>query len=144
MATVPQAVRNLVRSAAMRALLTWERIESGVSYNPVSAENAADPYFNYKKIRLKDPVHRMRLLDAWLLTRYEDVDTVLRDYKRFSNAERSLNAAGRVTLLDLDPPDHTRLRSLVSRAFTPRSVTVLESRVRDIAEEMLDAVEEHQ
>ena len=141
MATVPQAVRNLVRSVAIRALLTWERIESGVSYNPVSAENAADPYSNYKKIRLKDPVHRMRLLDAWLLTRYEDVDTVLRDYRRFSNAERSLNDAGRVTLLDLDPPDHTRLRSLVSKAFTPRSVAALESRARDITEELLDAVE---
>ena len=72
----------------------------------------------------------------WLLTRYEDVDAVLRDYKRFSNAERSLNDAGRVTLLDLDPPDHTRLRSLVSRAFTPRSVAALESRARDIAEEL--------
>lgn len=141
MTLVPQTVRNLVKSVAIQALLTWERIESGVSYNPVSEENAADPYPNYEKIRLKDPVHRMRLLDAWLLTRYEDVDTVLRDYKRFSNAERSLNDAGRVTLLDLDPPDHTRLRSLVSRAFTPRSVTALESRVRDIAEEMLDAVE---
>ncbi len=141
MSLVPQAVRNLVRSAAIWALLTWERIESGVSYNPVSAENAADPYSNYKKIRLKDPVHRMRLLDAWLLTRYEDVDTVLRDYKRFSNAERSLNDAGRVTLLDLDPPDHTRLRSLVSRAFTPRSVAALESRAHDIADELLDAVE---
>ena len=141
MTLILQAVRSLVRSVAIQALLTWERVESGVSYNPVSEENAADPYPNYEKIRLKDPVHRMRLLDAWLLTRYEDVDTVLRDYKRFSNAERSLNDAGRVTLLDLDPPDHTRLRSLVSRAFTPRSVTVLESRVRDIAEEMLDAVE---
>jgi len=141
MTLVLRTARNLVRSVAIQALLTWERIESGVSYNPVSEENAADPYPNYEKIRLKDPVHRMRLLDAWLLTRYEDVDTVLRDYKRFSNAERSLNDAGRVTLLDLDPPDHTRLRSLVSRAFTPRSVTVLESRVRDIAEEMLDAVE---
>ena len=141
MAPVPQSVRNIVRSVAIQALLTWERIESGVSYNPVSAENAADPYSNYKKIRLKDPVHRMRLLDAWLLTRYEDVDTVLRDYRRFSNAERSLNDAGRVTLLDLDPPDHTRLRSLVSRAFTPRSVAALESRARHIAEELLDAVE---
>ena len=140
MAPVPQAVRNIVRSVAIQALLTWERIESGVSYNPVSAENAADPYSNYKKIRLKDPVHRMRLLDAWLLTRYEDVDTVLRDYRRFSNAERSLNDAGRVTLLDLDPPDHTRLRSLVSRAFTPRSVAALESRAQEITEELLDAV----
>ena len=140
MATVPQAVRNLVKSVAIPALLTWERIESGVSYNPVSEENAADPYPNYAKIRLKDPVHRMRLLDAWLLTRYEDVDSVLRDHRRFSNAERSLNDAGRVTLLDLDPPDHTRLRSLVSRAFTPRSVANLESRARKITEELLDAV----
>ena len=141
MAPVPKPVRDLMKSVAIPALLTWERIESGVSYNPVSAENAADPYPNYENIRLKDPVHRMRLLDAWLLTRYEDVNAVLRDHKRFSNAERSLNDAGRVTLLDLDPPDHTRLRSLVSRAFTPRSVAALESRAQAITEELLDAVE---
>lgn len=140
MSLVPKPVHNLVRSVAIPALLTWERIESGVSYNPVSEENATDPYPSYEKIRLKDPVHRMRLLDAWLLTRYEDVNAVLRDYRRFSNAERSLNDAGRVTLLDLDPPDHTRLRSLVSRAFTPRSVANLESRALEITEELLDAV----
>ena len=141
MSLVPRSVSNVVRSAAIPALLAWERIESGVSYNPVSSKTRAYPYDNYEELRRRDPVHRMRLLDAWVLTRYEDVNAVLRDHRRFSNAERSFNDAGRVTLLDLDPPDHTRLRSLVSKAFTPRSVAALEPRARRVTNELLDGIE---
>ena len=130
-----------MRSAAIPALLAWERMEAGVSYNPISSEIRSWPYDKYDELRRRDPVHRMRLLDAWLLTRYEDVNAVLRDHRRFSNAERSFNDAGRVTLLDLDPPDHTRLRSLVSKAFTPRAVAALEPRARRVTDELLDSVE---
>ena len=130
-----------MRSAAIPALLAWERMEAGVSYNPISSEIRSWPYDKYDELRRREPVHRMRLLDAWLLTRYEDVNAVLRDHRRFSNAERSFNDAGRVTLLDLDPPDHTRLRSLVSKAFTPRSVAALEPRAHRVTDELLDSVE---
>ena len=82
----------------------------------------------------------MRLVDAWVLTRYEQVDAMLRDHERFANAGRRFHDTGLITMLDLDPPDHTRLRSLVSRAFTPRSVSRWEGRVREIADRLLDAV----
>ena len=141
MPSVSEKVRNLLRSAVVPGLMLRERMESGVSYNLLSRETRTNPYDLYDELRSKDPVHRMRLLDAWLLTRYEDVDAVLRDHRRFSNAERNFVEAGRVTLLDLDPPDHTRLRSLVSRAFTPRAVSALEPRSRQIAEGLLDQVE---
>ena len=139
---VMRAVRRAMKPVVIQTLLTWERMESGVSFNPTSAGNRENPYDNYAELREKDPVHRMRLLNAWALTRYEDVDMVLRDHKRFSNAERSFNDAGRTTLLDLDPPDHTRLRSLVSKAFTPRSVAELGPRTERLVGELLDAVED--
>ena len=140
---VSQAVARLVRPVAMRVLLARERLESGVAYNPASEEVAQDPYAVYRRLRDRDPVHRMRLVDAWVLTRYEHVDSMLRDHRRFSNQDRRFYDTGLTTLLDFDPPDHTRLRSLVSRAFTPRSVSRWHARVRETADRLLDAVRGH-
>ncbi len=91
------------------------------------------------RVRDKDPVHRMRLVDAWALTRYEDADAMLRDHERFAAEDRRFHDAGLTTMLDIDPPDHTRLRALVSRAFTPRSVSRWDGRVQAIADRLLDA-----
>ncbi len=137
------AVASLVKPVAMQVLLAYERLESGVAYNPLSDEVARDPYAVYRRIRDKDPVHRMRLVDAWVLTRYEHADAVLRDHKRFSAEDRRFHDVGLTTMLDIDPPDHTRLRSLVSRAFTPRSVSRWHRRVQEIADRLLDAVAGH-
>ena len=134
------AVAGLVKPVAMQVLLAYERLESGVAYNPVSEEVARDPYAVYRRIRDKDPVHRMRLVDAWVLARYEDADAMLRDHARFSNEDRRFHDTGLTTLLDIDPPDHTRLRALVSRAFTPRSVRSWHGRVQAISDRLLDAV----
>ena len=138
-----RAVADLVRPVAMQALLTRERLESGVAYNPLSDEVARDPYAVYRRLRDRDPIHRMRLIDAWVLTRYEDADAVLRDHKRFSAEGRRFHDVGLTTMLDIDPPDHTRLRALVSRAFTPRSVRSWHGRVQAIADRLLDAVADH-
>ncbi len=136
-----KALRTVVRPVAMRALLTWERIESGVAYNPLSPALRADPYSVYEELRLKDPVHRMRLQDAWVLTDYADVDMVLRDTRRFGNAGREFGYIPQVSMLDLDPPEHTRIRALVSHGFTPRSVAALEPRIRETVEGLLGNVE---
>ena len=135
-----QAVANRLRPLAMQVLLARERLESGVAYNPVSEEVARDPYAVYRRLRDRDPVHRMRLIDAWVLTRYEDADAMLRDHERFGAEDRRFYDTGLTTMLDLDPPDHTRLRGLVSRAFTPRSVSLWHGRVQEIADRLLDAV----
>ncbi|MDE0059302.1 MAG: cytochrome P450 [Defluviicoccus sp.] len=135
-----EAAANLVKSVAMQVLLARERLESGVAYNPVSDEVATDPYAVYRRLRDRDPVHRMRLIDAWVLTRYEDADAMLRDHERFGAEDRRFYDTGLTTMLDLDPPDHTRLRALVSRAFTPRSVSRWHGCVREIADRLLDAV----
>ena len=134
------AVASHVKPVAMQVLLAYERLESGVAYNPLSDEVATDPYAVYRRLRDRDPVHRMRLVDAWVLTRYEHADAVLRDHKRFSAEDRRFHDVGLTTMLDIDPPDHTRLRALVSRAFTPRSVSRWHGRVQEIADRLQDAV----
>ena len=136
MAMVPRKVRRALRPVLAPALLAWERMESGVSYDPTSAAILSDPYGTYDSLRAKDPIHRMRLIDAWVLTRYEDVDMVLRDHRRFSKDDGVEDEYR--SMLHHDPPDHTRLRSLVSKAFTPRSVRELHPRVERIVAEILD------
>ncbi len=130
-----------VRPLAMRALLARERIESGVAYNPLSPALRANPYPVYEELRRKDPVHRMRLQDAWVLTDYDDVNMVLRDSQRFGNAGREFGYIPQVSMLDLDPPEHTKIRGLVSYGFTPRSVAALEPRIRETVDGLLGNVE---
>ena len=83
----------------------------------------------------------MRLVDAWLLTDYADVDMVLRDSRRFGNAGREFGYIPQVSMLDLDPPKHTKIRALVAHGFTPRSVAALEYRIRETVDRLLENVE---
>ena len=136
MAIVPRTVRRALRPVLSPMLLAWERMESGVSYDPTSAAILSDPYDTYDRLRAKDPVHRMRLINGWVLTRYEDVDMVLRDHRRFSKDDGREDEYR--SMLHHDPPDHTRLRSLVSKAFTPRAVRELHPRVQRIVYDLLD------
>ena len=137
---VAAILEKALKPVAMKSLLTWERLESGVAFNPLSPQLRANPYPLYDELRRKDPVHRMRLLDAWVLTNYEDVDLVLRDHRRFGNEGRDFGYIPYISMLDLDPPAHTRIRSLVSQGFTPRSVAALEPRIRQRVDELLGAM----
>ena len=146
----PGLLQRVLRSLAVDALLVRERWQSGVAYNPLSASVARDPYPVYAKLRERDPVHHSRLMDALLFTRYRDVDAILRDHRHFSSDPRKRRASGRqraslpspedMSMLFLDPPDHTRLRALVNKAFTRKAVNALEARVRGLMEGLLDAV----
>ena len=139
MATVPSTVKRALKPILSPALLAWERMESGVSYDPTSAGILSDPYDTYDRLRTNDPVHRMRLINGWVLTRYEDVDMVLRDHRRFSKNDGREDEYR--SMLHHDPPDHTRLRSLVSKAFTPRAVRELHPRVQRIVDDLLSELE---
>jgi len=119
----------------------------------------ANPHPTYRRLRSEAPVCRVPLPDrreAWLVTRYDDVLSVLRDQTRFSTRamlsqtgelpELSPGARNVMSLFDLfmssnDPPDHTRLRTLVQRAFTPRLIGSLRPYIENLANELLDAVE---
>lgn len=139
MAIVPRAVKRALKPILSPALLIWERMESGVSYDPTSARILSDPYDTYDRLRTRDPVHRMRLINGWVLTRYEDVDMVLRDHRQFSKNDGREDEYR--SMLHHDPPDHTRLRSLVSKAFTPRAVRELHPRVQRIVDDLLNELE---
>ena len=139
MPPVPQVVRGILRSALMPAFMAWERMESGVSYNPISATTRAYPFDKYEELRQKDPVHRLRTINAWVLTQYEDTNAVLRDHARFSRDYGGKSEYR--SMLDTDPPDHTRLRNLVSKAFTPSSVADLAPRIQLLVDDLLDATE---
>ncbi|MDX3215424.1 cytochrome P450 [Streptomyces sp. ME02-6991-2B] len=116
------------------------------------AELVADPYGAYGGLREAGPVHRVTGTDgrpAWVVTRYEDVRRALADPMLSLDKRNALpgNYAGfalppalDANLLNMDPPDHTRIRRLVSQAFTPRRVADLREPVRRTAAELLDAV----
>ena len=124
----------------MRVLLARERLESGVDYNPLSSELRANPLPQYEKLRRKDPVHRMRISDGWILTRYEDIDMVLRDHRRFGNQGRDFGYLPYTSMLDLDSPEHTKVRGLVAHGFTLKAVNSLEQRIVNMVDELLDEV----
>lgn len=114
-----------------------------------------DPALELGALRTEGPVARLELpeginVGAWLITRYEDAKAVLGDHKRFSNDFTKLTAAGDLTDLIsqdpgglglLDPPDHTRLRKIVTPEFTMRRLRRLEPMIERIITERLDAVE---
>jgi cytochrome P450 len=116
----------------------------------------ADPYPVYDRLRAEAPVYRSEAVGAWLLTRYDDVAATLKDPRRFSSRGRFSAVLDRlepdqrprfrpleehfaVGLLGSDPPDHSRLRGLINRAFTPRVVEALRPRVQEIVDDLLDA-----
>ena len=146
------SVGEAIRSAIVGAVLLRERWQSGVAYNPLSDRMAQDPYPVYAALRARDPVHRSRLINAWMFSRHADVDAILRDYRHFGNDPRDgtlsprqramLPPADEFTMLFLDPPDHTRLRALVNKAFTPKTVNALEPHIRSILATLLDDIED--
>ena len=114
-------------------------------FNPFDPAVVADPYPYYRLMRERDPVHRNNTVRAWFLTRHADVDDLLRDDRFSSDGTRSeryvppppgRGRPGR-SMLVVDPPDHTRLRNLVSKAFTPRMVERLRPRIESITAELV-------
>ncbi len=130
---------------------------STIFFNPLEPGYIEDPYPHFAEMREHDPVH-LTLVNQWLLFTYDDVSRLLRDpsmsvsdqnievfdEERF---EKFLEASGgdferSTSMLNADPPDHTRLRRLVSKAFTPSSIEALRPRVQELVDGMLDPIAE--
>jgi cytochrome P450 len=121
-------------------------------------EGRRDPYPRYHALREAAPIHRSALGNLWYLSRYDDTRFVLRDPRFGKHPEGSMPGFGvddadrseymanfrRSSMLFLDPPDHTRLRGLVSREFTPRRVDALRPRIRALLQPMLDRMADEQ
>jgi len=123
-----------------------------VLFNPFLPEFHADPYPFYHRMRETDPVH-LSPLGLWVLTRYEDCVTSLRDPRFGRDGFEAILSAqygeesetGRLprSMLFRDPPDHTRLRALVNRAFTPRVIEGMRGQIQAVVDRLLDRVERH-
>jgi cytochrome P450 len=118
----------------------------------------ADPYPFYARLRAEAPVWRTTLPDkraAWLVTRYEDVGRVLKDDMFVKDKLNAMDPEQQAktpwapgflkplerNMLDLNDPDHARLRALVSKAFTPRLIAQLRGRIEALCEDLLEAME---
>ncbi|MEU4110368.1 cytochrome P450 [Streptomyces sp. NPDC027717] len=126
----------------------------GTTFDPWSPEFLADPYPAYAELRARGRVIRYEPTDQWLVPHHADVSALLRDRRlgrtyrhRFTHEEfgrtapppehepfHTLNDHG---MLDLEPPDHTRIRRLVSKAFTPRTVERLRGYVHGLADSLV-------
>ncbi|MFK4103826.1 cytochrome P450 [Streptomyces sp. NPDC019531] len=125
------------------------------AFDPWDPAFLADPYPAYAELRAKGRVHYFEPTDQWLVPHHADVSALLRDRRlgrtyqhRFTHEDfgrtappaahepfHTLNDHG---MLDLEPPDHTRIRRLVSKAFTPRTVERLKPYVTKLAGELVD------
>ncbi len=149
----PMALRfQAIRSPLIRAMILREWWHQGVAINTFDRSFRRDPYPVLREIREKDPVHWMETARGWLITRYDDVSELLRDPRISADRtpttvdapwRRGSEIQGWIehSLLGLDPPDHTRLRNLVNRAFTPRVVEQMRDRIETMADGLLDQVE---
>jgi len=130
-----------------------------LEYDPFSSEVQKDPYPYYAELRESAPVYYVEAADAWAVSRFADVSQIVKAPEIFSSRamqdflgggilkNRTDDSARRFgslmesrALISADPPDHTRLRHLVNRGFTPQRIKELEPRIREITSQCLDAV----
>jgi cytochrome P450 len=114
-------------------------------WDPFSPELRDDPYPLWKRLRDEAPLYHNDRHDFWVLSRFADIEQAHRDVETFSSSHgTTLESMSREPMTDtgliiaLDPPRHTMLRRLVSRAFTSRRVSMLEDRIRAVCAELLD------
>lgn len=117
-----------------------------MDYNPFLPEVRENPYPYYAHLRHHAPVYQIPEVGFWAISRYDDVLHILRNPQTFSAATVYATMTGELNpfppdapaLVSTDPPDHTRLRKLVNRAFTPRRVASLEAHIRRVVQQSLE------
>jgi cytochrome P450 len=119
----------------------------------------ANPFPAWEELRTTEPLYRFSVaekLEAWMVTRYDDVQAILKDPRFIKNQESLLSEEQKAqaptpsvtmnllsyNMLATDAPDHSRLRRLVSKTFTPRMIEGLRDRIQQITDDLLDQVEE--
>ena len=114
-----------------------------MEYDPYSYELDIDPYPVYRHLQDHEPLYYNERLDFWALTRFDDCHEAFLDWRTYSSARGTVlelmdKPFGGPLIIFMDPPRQTRLRNLVSKAFTPRRIAELEPQIRAIAAQHLD------
>lgn len=137
---------------------TTSLVSESIDQQLISPEFIDNPYPVYSRLREADPVYYCEVWGVWVLTRFEDTTSILRDTKRFSSAGRFSRLLDQLPdevqpdvaalrqhysegLIVSDPPDHTRLRNLVRDSFSPRTIQAIRPRVESIVEDLIDRIE---
>jgi cytochrome P450 len=122
-----------------------------VEFDPFSEEFFNDPYDTYRRLRDEAPVYYSERYGFYALSRFADVLAAHRDWEAFSSAhgvelftlsKDPEEIAGYRNIIMMDPPEHDRFRTLVSRVFTPRAVSALEPMIREVICSFLDPLSE--
>jgi len=115
-----------------------------LSWDPFDTDIDTEPYEIWRRLRDEEPLYRNETYDFWALSRFDDVERAHRDPVTYCSSHATVlemmspEPIETGQMIFVDPPEHTRLRSLASRAFTPRRVKELEERVRELCAGMLD------
>lgn len=130
-------------------------------FRPSSSHFLADPYPTYKRLRQDTPIFYYEPWDKWVVTRYEDVNALLRDKRlgrvlhgrrseveeaEYQNSLRPEHAAfneiQQGSLLEIEPPDHTRIRTAVHAAFTPKHVKKLQAKIEALCQRLVVSLQD--
>ena len=117
-----------------------------IYWDPYDSEIDDNPHPIWKRMRTETPVYRNDRFDFWALSRFEDIEKASKDTATFSSTHGTVlemmgpGMIGSNQMIFMDPPEHTMYRSLVSRAFTPRRMALLDDYVRDVCAELLDGL----
>ena len=113
-----------------------------LEFDPYSYEIHEDPYPTYRRLRDEAPAYYNEKRGFWALSRYDDVRTALNDWRTFTSTQgitlEPLRKGTEPHIIEMDPPRHTRLRALVSRAFTPNRMARLEEPIRARARALIE------
>ena len=125
------------------------QIEYDPIYDPFDPELIADPYPFYARLRDEHPVYYNARMNFYALSRYDDIFQALRKPRVFSSARGLTPAEDEIsqlgippTFIMMDPPDHTRLRRLITKAFTPDTVKELEPTIRQFVVDHVEAMKQ--
>ncbi len=121
--------------------------DTDVYYDPYDVDINANPYPIYARLREEAPIYYNERYDFWALSRHSDVERGLANWETFSNrrsdilelVQSKFDMPGGVMMFQ-DPPEHSRLRGLMSRVFTPRRMAALEDQIRQYCIRCLDPV----
>lgn len=115
-------------------------------WDPFDAVLDDDPHPTWRRLRDEAPVYRNDRFDFWALSRYVDVEAASRDTATFSSSHGTVlelmgpHMVGSGQMIFMDPPEHTMYRQLVSRAFTPRRMAMLDEHITAVSAELLDGL----